>query len=164
MHESSEGLYSTTIPKPRGNEWSAQIYEFSIMTAIGVSVSVTPDQITVIDVPPSNSFTLTCAATAASNTSAMMVFTWSKRTLGTESSANVIHNGHSVVIITSGDTSTLTTSETQSGGYVYSCNAMVGDGEASSDNAFVSVGGTVIAINKLVLVFLTLKTMYIVGS
>ena len=111
------------------------------MTAIVVSVSVTPDQITVIDVPPSNSLTLTCAATAASNTSAMMVFTWSKQILGSESSTNVIHNGHSVVIVTSGDTSTLTTSETQSGGYVYNCSVRIGDGEASTDSAFVSVGG-----------------------
>ena len=113
-------------------------------------MSVTPDQITVIDVPPSNSFTLTCAATAASNTSATIVFTWLKRTLGSDSSTNIIHNGHSVVIVTSGDTSTLTISESHSGGYVYNCSARIGDGEASSDTALVNVGGTVLAVHKLI--------------
>ena len=104
-------------------------------------MSVTPDQITVIDVPPSNSFTLTCAATAASNTSAMMVFTWVKRSLGSESATQLIHNGESVSIVLSDDSSTLTTSETQSGGYIYNCSVRIGDAEASSDTAIVSVRG-----------------------
>ena len=105
-------------------------------------MTVVPAQITVIDVPPSNNFTLTCTATSASVTAATKVFTWSKQALGSTSSMELIHNSESVVIITSGDVSTLTTSETQSGGYVYTCSGRVGDGDASTDTATVNVRGT----------------------
>ena len=112
-----------------------------VFTAISVSVSVVPAQITVIDVPPSNNFTLTCTATSASDTVATKVFTWSKQALGSTSSRELVHNGGSVVIITSGDVSTLTTSETQSGGYVYTCSGRIGDGDSSTDTATVNVRG-----------------------
>ena len=115
--------------------------EFLSLIAIGVTVSVTPAQLTVINAPPSNSFTLTCTATSATNTSAEIVFAWSKQVLGSSSSTQLTDNGGSVVIVTSGNTSTLTTSETQSGGYVYNCSARIGDAEASSDTAIVSVRG-----------------------
>ena len=101
-------------------------------------MSVTPDQVSVIDVPPSNSFTLVCSGHASSNKT---VFTWSKQVLGSGSSTELIHNGRSVIITTSGNSSSLTISETQSGGYVYTCSARIGDGQASSDTAFVSVQG-----------------------
>ena len=112
-----------------------------VFTAISVSVSVVPAQITVIDIPPSNNFTLTCTAISASDTAATEVFTWSKQALGSTSSTELIHNGGSVVIITSGNVSTLTTSETQSGGYVYTCSGRIGDGDASTDTATVNVRG-----------------------
>ena len=105
-------------------------------------MSITPAQIRVIDVPPWNSFTLTCTATSNANSPATKVFTWSKQTIGSESFTEVVHNGGSVVIATSGDTSTLTTSETQSGGYVYNCTAQIGDAEPSSATAVVNVIGT----------------------
>lgn len=120
--------------------WSLILFIFTF-TAVGLTVSISPAQISVIDVPPSNSFTLTCTATSAS--SSTKVFTWSKQALGSGSSTELIHNGGSVIIATSGDISTLTTSETQSGGYVYNCSARVGDGVASSDTATVNVQGRV---------------------
>ena len=112
-----------------------------VFTALGVSVSVVPAQITVIDVPPLNNFTLTCTATSTSASPATKVFIWSKQALGSMSSEKLIHNGGLVVIVTSGDVSTLTTSETQSGGYVYTCSGRVGDGDASTDAATVNVRG-----------------------
>ena len=117
-------------------------HNFLPHVAIGVTVSVTPSQITVIDAPPSNSFTLTCTAMSATNTSVEKVFSWSKKVLGSSSYTQLTDNGGSIVIVTSGDSSTLTTSETQSGGYVYNCSARIGDAEASSDTAIVSVRGT----------------------
>ena len=119
-----------------------------VFAAIRVSVSVVPPQITVIDVPPSNNFTLTCTATSASATAATIVFTWSKQALGSTSSRELIHNDESVVIVTSGDLSTLTASETQSGGYVYTCSGRIGDGDASVDTATVNVRGILITIHK----------------
>ena len=104
-------------------------------------MSIIPAQISVIDVPPSNSFTLTCTATSASNSMATKVFTWYKQALGSGSSMELIHNGGSVIIATSVDNSTLTASETQSGGYVYNCSARIGDGDPSSDTAVVNVLG-----------------------
>jgi hypothetical protein len=71
----------------------------------------------------------------------MKVFTWYKQALGSGSSTELIHNGFSVIIATSGDTSTLTASETQSGGYMYNCSAHIGDGDPSSDTAIVNVRG-----------------------
>ena len=117
------------------------VYSMPPFTAVGLTVSVTPAQISVIDVPPSNSFTLTCTATSASSSTAAKVFTWYKQALGSGLSTELIHNGGSVVIATSGDTSTLTASETQSGGYVYNCSARIGDGDPSSDTAIVNVLG-----------------------
>lgn len=104
-------------------------------------MSVTPTQITVIDVPPSNDFTLSCTATSASSTEAALLFTWSKRALGSSSSTQLVHNSDSIIIVTSGSRSALTTRETQSGGYEYVCSASVADSEASSDTAIVSVRG-----------------------
>ena len=114
-----------------------------VFTAIRVSVSVVPTQITVIDIPPSNKFTLTCTAISASDTAAnkVILFTWSKQALGSTSSMELIHNGRSVVIVTSGNVSTLTTSETQSGGYTYTCSGRIGDGDSSTDTATVNVRG-----------------------
>ena len=106
-------------------------------------VSITPTQITVIDAPLHNNFSLTCTATSSgSSTSATKAFTWSKGALGSSSSTPLTHNGGSVVIVTSGDTSTLSTSETQSGGYVYTCSASVGGGAASSATAHINVRGS----------------------
>ena len=116
-------------------------YKFYPLTAVGLTVSITPAQISVIDIPPSNTFNLTCTATSASTSAATKVFTWSKQALGSGSSTELIHNGGSVIIATSGDTSTLTASETQSGGYVYNCSARIGDAEPSSDTATVNVRG-----------------------
>jgi hypothetical protein len=79
----------------------------------------------------------------------MKVFTWYKQALGSGSSTELIHNGVSVIIATSGDTSTLTASETQSGGYVYNCSARIGDGAASSDTATVNVQGRASIIQLL---------------
>ena len=110
-------------------------------TAIGLTVSITPAQISVIDVPPSNSFNLTCTATSASSSTATKVFTWYKQPLGSGLFTELIHDGSSVIIATFGDTSTLTASETQSGGYIYNCSARVGDTEPSSDTAIVNVLG-----------------------
>ena len=95
------------------------VYNIMLYAAVGLSVSVTPAQISVIDVPPSNSFTLTCTATSTPNSTATnsKVFTWSKQALGDRSSTELIHNRGSVIIATSRDTSTLTASETRSGGY-----------------------------------------------
>ena len=107
--------------------------------AVGLSVSITPAQISVIDVPPSNSFTLTCTVTSTST--AVKVFTWYKQALGSGLPTELIHNGGSVIIATSGETSTLTASEVRSGGYVYNCSARVGDGAASSDTAIVNIQG-----------------------
>ena len=115
------------------------VYSMPSFTAVGLTVSVTPAQISVIDVPPSNSFTLTCTVTSTST--AVKVFTWYKQALGSGLSTELTHNGGSVVIATSGDTSTLTASETQSGGYVYNCSARIGDGDPSSDTAIVNVLG-----------------------
>ena len=112
-----------------------------LFIAVGLTVSITPAQISVIDVPPSNSFTLTCTATSASSSTATKVFTWYKQTLGSGTFTELIHNGGSVIIATSGDTSTLTASETQSGGYIYNCSARVGDTDPSSDTAIVNVLG-----------------------
>ena len=106
-------------------------------------MSIAPAQISVIDVPPSNSFTLTCTATSGSSSTAAKVFTWSKQALGSGTSTELVHNGGSVIIATSGDTSTLTASESQSGGYVYNCSARVGDSDPSSDTAIVNVLGRV---------------------
>ena len=112
---------------------------------VGLFVSVTPSQISVIDVPLSNSFTLTCTATSASSSTAMKVFSWSKQALGSGLSTELLHNGGSIIIVTSGDTSRLTASETQSGEYVYNCSARVGDGDASSDTTTVNVRGMLLA-------------------
>ena len=57
------------------------------------------------------------------------------------SSMELVHDGRLVVIITFGNVSTLTTSETQSGGYVYTCSGRIGDGDASTDTAIVNVRG-----------------------
>ena len=59
-----------------------------------------------------------------------------------------------MVIVTSGDTSTLTTLETQSGGYVYNCSATVGGGEPTSATATVNVRGiyTVMGITGMLFV------------
>lgn len=102
---------------------------------------VSPAQTVVIDVPPSNSFTLTCTAVSVSNTSAETLFSWSKRALGSTSYTPLVHNGGSVNIVSSDDSSVLTASETQSGGYEYNCSARIGDAESSSDTAIVSVQG-----------------------
>ena len=123
------------------------VYLMPLFTAVGLTVSVTPAQISVIDVPPSNSFTLTCTVTSASSSTAVKVFSWYKQALGSGLSTELIHNGGSVVIATSGDTSTLTASETQSGGYVYNCSARIGDGDPSSDTAIVNVLGRVVKYN-----------------
>ena len=117
-------------------------HSFLLLTAPRLNVSITPAQIRVIDVPPRNSFILTCTATSPSSSAGTKVFTWSKRTISSESFTEVIHNGRSVVVATSGDTSTLTTSETQSGGYVYNCTSQIGDAEPSSAIAVVNVIGT----------------------
>ena len=113
-----------------------------ILTAVELTVSVTPVQISVIDVPPLNNFSLTCMATSVFTSTATKVFTWSKQALGIQSSTDLIHNGGSVIIATSGDTSTLTASEIQSGGYIYNCSARIGDAEPSSDTATVNVQGS----------------------
>ena len=128
-----------------------------VFAAVSVSVSVDPAQITVIDVPPSNNFTLTCTAISASDSAATKVFTWSKKqALSSTSPRELIHNGGSIFIITSSDVSTLMTSETQSGGYTYTCSGRVGDGDASTDTATVNVRG----INLTVLI--TLAMWYVI--
>ena len=127
------------------------VYSLPFLTAIGLTVSVIPAQISVIDVPPSNSFTLTCTATSASSSTVVKVFSWYKQALGSGLSTELIHNGGSIVIATSGDTSTLTASETQSGGYVYNCSARIGDGDPSSDTAIVNVLGRA-SINHITII------------
>ena len=128
-------------------------HSLPLLTEIRPLVSITPAEITVIDVPPSNRFTLTCTAILPSNSAATKVFTWSRRALGSGSSTEIIHNGGSVVIATSGDTSTLTTSETQSGGYVYNCSVQIGDSEPASARADVNVQGVVYVVTHCTCLF-----------
>ena len=120
---------------------SSVYYSEFPLTVVTISVTVTPSQISVIDVPPHNSINLNCMATTPTTTSAMISFTWSKSALGSPSSTVLIHDGASVIIVTSGNTSALSTSESQSGGYVYNCSAAVGDSEPTFDTATVNVRG-----------------------
>ena len=125
-----------------GYLYLALMYYFEFpLVVVTISVTVTPSQISVIDAPPHNSINLNCMATTPTTTSAMISFTWSKSALGSSSSTVLTHDGASVVIVTSGNTSALSTSESQSGGYVYNCSAAVGDSEPAFDTATVNVRG-----------------------
>ena len=123
-------------------------------TAAPISVSVTPPTTTVLDIQPNNRFSLTCIASTDFAT-AQKIFSWTKRVSGSLSSTPLTHNGGSVIITTTGQTSlisnsTLSTLETRAGTYVYTCSVSIGSSTAVTSDSTVTVRGTCITCCSII--------------
>ena len=113
--------------------------------ALGVSVQVQPSMITVLDVPPYNTFSIACTATFPANTTTNKQFVWRQGSSGTSS---VLTTGPGVNVtnldLTSQtSTSILSVSATLSGSFYYTCEVTVQSTQTSA-TSFVTVNGETI--------------------
>lgn len=115
---------------------------FSFTTALGVSVQVQPSMITVLDVPPYNTFAIACTATFPASINTNKQFTWRQGSSGS-SSVVMTDSGYNITSLDLNNqtsTSILMVDAMQSGSFYYTCEVTVQSTQTSA-TSFVTVNG-----------------------